>query len=138
MRWGKPPLGWFKLNTDGASFGNRRKTGGGGLIRDSLGNWVKGFSRSIGYVLSIMAKFWALRDGQRLASDIGIQNLEVELDAKVIVDLVKSKINANRPYSPLLNDCKSLLGNFHQVRVKHVFQKANKCVDTLAKVGCSL
>ena len=62
----------------------------------------------------------------------------MELDAKVIVDLVKSEINANRPHSPFLNDCRSLLGSFHQVRVEHVFRKVNKCVDALAKGGCSL
>ena len=62
----------------------------------------------------------------------------VELDAKVIMDLIKSNTNANRPYSLFLNDYKSLLGNFHQVRVENVFQEANKCVNTLAKRGCSL
>ena len=50
VRWNKPPHGWFKLNTDGASMGNPGKAGRGGLTRDSSGNWVKGFSRSLGYV----------------------------------------------------------------------------------------
>ena len=72
MRWGKPPSSWFKLNIDGALSGNQGKAGGGGLIRDSLGNRVKGFSRFMGYASSIMAKFWALRDDLHLAFDIGI------------------------------------------------------------------
>ena len=33
--WNKPRNGWFKLNSDGASFGNPSKAGGGGIIRDS-------------------------------------------------------------------------------------------------------
>lgn len=32
IRWHKPEQGWFKLNFDGASQGNPRKAGGGGLI----------------------------------------------------------------------------------------------------------
>ena len=34
VKWSKPPGGWFKLNSDGASCRNPGKAGGGGLIRD--------------------------------------------------------------------------------------------------------
>lgn len=67
VRWSKPLPGWFKLNTDGASLGNPGKAGGGGLIRDSEGRWIRGFSRSIGHATSVMAELWALRDGLKLA-----------------------------------------------------------------------
>ena len=50
VRWSKPLMGWFKLNTDGASLGNPGKAGGGGLIRDSEGRCIKGFSRFVGHV----------------------------------------------------------------------------------------
>ena len=39
-------------------------------------------------ITSISAEFWDLRDCLRLASQMGITHLAVELDAKVIVDLV--------------------------------------------------
>lgn len=38
----------------------------------------------------MLAECWALRDGLFLAIQLGIQNLEVELDAKVVVDLINS------------------------------------------------
>lgn len=56
IRWLKPPINWLKLNTDGASIGNLRKVGGDGVIRDSAGRWVKGFSQSIGFATSVMAE----------------------------------------------------------------------------------
>ena len=127
--WNKPREGWFKLNSDGASFVNPGKAGGGGIIRDSQGAWVKGYARSIGFTSSIMAELWALRDGLRLADHLGIWQLEVELDAMVIVELLNSKKNPNSVYAPLLFDCRYLLGKFPQVRVVHVFRKANKCAD---------
>ena len=68
VQWTKPEAGWCKLNTDGASLGNPRKAGGGGLIRDHRGEWLKGFSREIGSTTNVIAEFWALRDGLLLAA----------------------------------------------------------------------
>ena len=59
IKWSKPLPGWCKLNTDGASLGNLGKAGGGGLIRDSEGRWLKGYSRSIGHATSVVAELWA-------------------------------------------------------------------------------
>ena len=84
----KPPQGWFKLNSDGVSLGNLEKFGGGGLIQDCQGNWVKCYMRNIGVATNITTEFWALRDGLILASQLGITQRLIELDAKVVADLV--------------------------------------------------
>lgn len=136
--WRKPPQGWFKLNSDRASLGNSRTAEGGGLIRDCQGNWVKGYMRNIGVATNITVEFWALRDDLILASQLGITQLLVELDAKVVVDLVLSRKSSNSPYSSLLNDCGFLLNRFQQVKVSHAFREANCCADSLAKGGCYL
>ena len=135
VAWNKPREDWFKLNSDGASFGNPGKARGGGIIRNSQGAWVRGYARSFGFTSSIIAELWALRDGLKLADHMGIRQLEVELDAKVIVGLLNSNKNPNSAYAPLLFDCRYLLGKLPQVRVPHVFREANKCADWLAKWG---
>ena len=134
----KPSIGWHKLNTDGASIGNPSKAGGGGIIRDCHGNWVKGYSRSIGYTTSVLAKWWALWDDLILTIQLGINQLEVELDAKVTVELLNGAECPNQSYSLLLNDCRSLIARLVQVRVGHVYRKANQCIDFLAKRGCCM
>ena len=73
VRWNKPSFGWHKLNTDGDSIGNPGKAGGGGVIRDCHGDWVKGYSRSIGYTTFVLVEWWALRDGLILAIQLGIK-----------------------------------------------------------------
>ena len=102
MRWRKP-------------LGNPGKVGGRGLIKDHRGSWLRGFARHIGFTTSVMARFWALRDGLLLSLQLGINLLEVKLDAKVVVDLVLASTTPNRDYFPLLNDCKCLLIKFQHV-----------------------
>ena len=67
-----------------------------------------------------------------------MQNLEIELDAKVIVDLIQSRIYLNAFYSSLLADCRSLLGRFPHSKLQHVYQEANKCANALATRGCAM
>lgn len=94
--------------------------------------------RYIGVTTSIIVEFWALRDGLRLASQMGITHLAVELDAKVIVDLVLSRNTPNSSYTSLLNDCRFLLNQFQRTKIGHVFREANRGADCLAKKACSL
>ena len=92
------------------------------LIRDSCGKWIKGYMRYIGISTSIIAEFWALRDSLTLASQLGITHLAVELDAKVVVDLILSRKTPNSSYTSLLNDCRYLLGQFQRIAIRHVFR----------------
>ncbi|XP_075670215.1 uncharacterized protein LOC142639980 [Castanea sativa] len=117
---------------------NCGKGGGGGVIRDCHGGWVKGFSRPIGHTTSVMAEWWALRDGLMLTIQLGIHQLEVELDAKVIGEILNSANYPNRSYATLMCDFRSLMARFKHIRVGHVFREANRCVDLLAKRGCSM
>ena len=67
-----------------------------------------------------------------------MQNLVIELDAKVVVELVQSKTTSNAFYSSLLADCRSLLGRFQHCKVQHVFREVNRVADALAKLGCDM
>nr|POE59942.1 rhodanese-like domain-containing protein 14, chloroplastic [Quercus suber] len=87
-RWNNPSIGWHKLNTNGTSIGNSGKAGGGGVIKDCHKVWVKGHSRSIGYTTSVLAEWWTLWDSLILGIQLGVNQLEVELDVKVIVELL--------------------------------------------------
>nr|POE66040.1 putative ribonuclease h protein [Quercus suber] len=68
---------------------------------------------------------------------LGVQNLEVELDVKVIVDLINSRNSSNAAYSSLLFDCRLLLDKIPHTKVKHVFREANRFADALSRKGCN-
>ncbi|KAH9665427.1 putative ribonuclease H protein [Citrus sinensis] len=61
-----PPWPWCKLNTDG-SCKNTGEAGASGVIRDSFGNWISGFSMNIGESSVIMAELWGMYQGLSLA-----------------------------------------------------------------------
>lgn len=96
----KPRPGWHKLNINGASLGNPSIAGIGGLIRDDQGRWFKGFTRSVGSATSVTAKLWALRDVLLWQKNIGIDSIEVEMDAVSVVLKVKNSDNSCSSLSP--------------------------------------
>ena len=67
---------------------------------------------------------------------MGITYLEVKLDARSVVNLVLSSLMPNRAYSPLLNDCRSMLNRFQQVQVNHIFWEVNSYANATVKKGC--
>ena len=83
---------------------------------------------------SIMAELWALQDGLQMAAMKNIHNLIVELDALVVVQLMKNSI-VNLSLEPLLIDCRLLLRKFPNLRVEHAYREANQCADALAHIG---
>uniref|UniRef100_A0A2N9FE83 CCHC-type domain-containing protein n=1 Tax=Fagus sylvatica TaxID=28930 RepID=A0A2N9FE83_FAGSY len=137
IKWKPPDLGWAKLNTDGASLGNPGIAGGGGLIRDSNGDWVGGFARAIGVTTSVQAELRALKDGLMLAIDLGIPYLAIEMDSLVAVEFVNSKTMPNVFLSAIVADCRCLLERFERYTLHHIFREANGCADALAKAGCT-
>lgn len=119
----------MKLNTDGSSSGNSGLTGGGGVIRDWTGRWIVGFSRKIGIATSLLAELWAIRDGLMLCVDRNLVMVEIELDAKSVVDMLRNSQYTNNSHSSIIEDCRHLISMIPQIRIKHCYREANRCAD---------
>uniref|UniRef100_A0A2N9FRC0 RNase H type-1 domain-containing protein n=1 Tax=Fagus sylvatica TaxID=28930 RepID=A0A2N9FRC0_FAGSY len=133
--WQPPPPGFVRLNTYGSVLGNPGQTSAGGVLRDSNGNWIRGFSHNSGITNLLVAELWGLRDRLLLARDLKIRKLIFEIDAKSIVDLLKSKSIGNtdsHPYSALINDCRYLILSFEVASLHHAYWESNFCADLLA------
>lgn len=136
--WKPPPLGFYKLHTDGSARGNPGRASAGGLLRDHNGAWIGSFSRDIGYTHSMAAELWGLRDGLMLARTLNINKIMIEVDAQNVLNMVKpfsAPANHTHPYINLINDCRSILQSFEVAHIDHTHRKGNHCADILAKVG---
>lgn len=110
-----PPVCFFKLNTNGSAKGNPGLVAAGGLIRDHNGSWIASFTKSIGFIHPMVAELWGLREGLVLAKNLNIGNLQIEIDAKAMTDVISSQNDTSfvtYPYSNLILECRSLLRCF--------------------------
>lgn len=137
VKWEKPQRGWFKLNTDGSALGNPGKAGAGGLIRNDEGEWVKGFTRSIGLASPIMAELWGLRDGLVLAYDLHISNLVINVDCKALIYLIQDHSKDNFVLSAIADECRQLLQRFNDFHFLHCRRETNQAADWIAKQACN-
>ncbi|KAL2898461.1 hypothetical protein RDABS01_040243 [Bienertia sinuspersici] len=98
QKWRPPQSGFYKLNTDG-SWRGIAAAGGGGVIRSEDGGWAIGFSASFHARTPLAAELLALKKGLQLAWDHNFKKLEVEVDAKELLNLLNSGLD--QPYHDL-------------------------------------
>lgn len=113
---------WFKLNTNGPSLGNPCLAGGGGLIWNEKGEWVKGYARAIGTTTSVAAKLWALRDGIRLCIALKLPAVIIELDSKLAVELRKKELDNPNSINVLIIGYRDSLRDIPLVRIQHCYR----------------
>ena len=84
---------------------------------------------------SFAAELWGLRDGILQCLNLQLPAVEIEIDAKSIVELLNNPRAAERVVSTLVDDCRYLISQLPRVRVKHCVREANRCADELARLG---
>lgn len=138
VAWSAPPDDWVKINVDGSYPAGSDSSACGGLAKDSLGRFIKGFYSKIGSCNAAWAELWTLRNGINLARELSLERVIFEMDSKVIVDMVRAKTSHIPFLQPLLQEVLNLL---HlpdwSTSVEHIFREANHCADLLAKKGHS-
>ena len=70
-----------------------------------------------------------------LCFSLNIVALEIEVDAKVILDWVLNEHNCNLNHTTLIMDCRAFINQVLQVKMMYCFRRTNKCADALALRG---
>ena len=94
-----------------------------------------GFARNIGITTSFQVELWALCNGLSLCVDRNFSTVEVDLDAKSVIDVLTSPSCSNNLTLPLVDDCRLLATKIPQIRFNHCHREANRSVDKLARLG---
>ncbi|XP_058185614.1 uncharacterized protein LOC131302837 [Rhododendron vialii] len=161
ITWHLPLAGEIKLNTDG-SFYNPKKSGFGGVFRDSSGSWILGFYGKAESSSSLEAEIWALYRGLQIILDKGMSNVKIESDSSVAVQYLQQGTppdNATSGAGVVGEQIKARVAmwikakfnikvytveDFKEARrvaagtnssFSHIFRQANQTVDCLAHLG---
>lgn len=90
-KWKPPPWGHFKLNFDGASWGNLGKARVGMAIFDHKVHLILAKCHDLGYNTNNFSEFQALSLGLDMAISLKIKNIVIEGDSIVIIQSVMKK-----------------------------------------------
>ncbi|XP_028754982.1 uncharacterized protein LOC114714409 [Neltuma alba] len=71
IKWRRPGEDWIKCNVDGAVNTISGQAACGGVLRNSQGEWIAGFSKYLGKCSAIEAEEWAILSGMNIAWDLG-------------------------------------------------------------------
>ncbi|KAF7820665.1 ribonuclease H [Senna tora] len=134
VKWKAPAPAIFKINVDGSSRGNPGKSGVGGLIRDSNGTMMAGFSVSIGFSDILYAELFAIKYGLELAWKKGCKKVIRESDSRDALQSVEWATDVHL-YRSLIKKIRELLGREWEVKLVHTLREGNQWADYLAKMG---
>ncbi|KAH9779858.1 putative ribonuclease H protein [Citrus sinensis] len=131
IRWKAPIWPCVSLNTDGARKGFGY-AGASGLIRDSNGNWLMGFTINLGMYSVVSAELWGLLHGLRVAWEYGFRRLQVGVDNKSAVHLLEMAHPSTNEDAILVKAIRELLARDWIIHMEHVYKEANSVADFLA------
>jgi len=136
IRWEPPADDWIALNTDGAAKSNCGVAGAGGVLRDSHGQWLVGFSEYVGHCSAAKAEIRGVLRGLKIAKEMAISKLCIRMDSTTVISwLTKSSADNPECYS-LIQQCRKLLAwDGWETRLSHCFREANQVADKLANIG---
>ena len=86
VRWLTSLSGGFKINIDGATFGNLEPAGCGGFLRNAVGDFILGFLVHIGTASNVCTKICGLKHELMLCYEMGIDNPIVESESLLLVN----------------------------------------------------
>jgi ribonuclease HI len=135
--WKCPQVGWVKLNSDGACRKDGR-SGCGGVIRGSDGEWLGGFAKYVGRCSVFVAELWGVYEGLKYVKNMGFTAVEVNVDSLAVVEALKRKTKSNVTGGALINRIRQIMNLDWEVDVQHAYRESNQCADALANEGCSL
>lgn len=133
--WSPPSLEVIKIKVDYSVSGASSRAGFGGLLRDSNGEWIVGFSGSVGNAPILLVELKVIHQGFILAWHKDFRNIICESDCLEVVRLVNSGTKAFHVYSLVTADIRQVMGWSWESKLVHVYREGNTCADFLAKKG---
>ncbi len=124
------------LHADGGARGNPGPAGIGVVLEDAGGNVLGEIARGIGQTTNNVAEYTALIEGLKLALEVGVTDIEVRMDSKLVVEQVHGRWKIkNDTLRQLAARAVALLRRFETRSLEYVPRASNAAADRLANQG---
>jgi ribonuclease HI len=132
--WKAPRQGWYKVNWDAAVTKKSERIGLGAVIRDHTGEVqaVKSLTHT-SLVESVVAEAMTARMAIQLARELGLEQIQMEGDAKVVVEAVKSNAPDWSCWGHVTKDIRIALQYFKGWDMSFVSRTSNHAAHTIAR-----
>jgi len=70
-----------------------------------------------------------------LLGQLGLSNVQIELDCKLVVDSICDKNNNQAEFGSIIADCRSLLQQFTNFKLSFVRKQVNDVANSFARVS---
>ncbi|KAL0456240.1 UNVERIFIED_CONTAM: hypothetical protein Slati_0963200 [Sesamum latifolium] len=132
--WQAPPLGFIKLNFDGATFDRGNAMGVGVVARDVSGQCVAWLSRCLCWTGNgELAEAWAAREAVLLALRRGWRSVMVEGDCENLIRKLYARNRDLSPVGPIVTDVLHLSNHFQSCSFLLVKHSSNVVAHFFAK-----
>jgi len=126
----------FKIYTDGASRGNPGPASAGGVIYSQTDEIIAEISKPLGIQTNNVAEYLALKLTLERALELGINNVEIFMDSKLVVEQIQGRWKIKNERLREINDeIKLILTQFQIISFKHIPRNLNKMADQLANMA---
>ena len=133
IRWLPPMEGEVKCNVDAALFKEQNCFGVGMCLRDSRGHFMKAKTRRFhGVPLPYEAEACGLKEAILWLGDMGMSNVSIELDCKLVVDGILDTYIKQSEFGKIMYDCRMLLSNYPNFKISFVRPETNFVAHSLA------
>nr|AAT38805.1 hypothetical protein SDM1_47t00008 [Solanum demissum] len=134
VNWIKPPTMFAKLNTDGSCVNGR--CGGGGILRNALGQVIMAFTIKLGEGTSSWAEAMSMLHGMQLCIQRGVNMIIGETDSILLAKAITENWSIPwRMYIPVKKIQKMV--EEHGFIINHCLREANQPADKLASISLS-
>lgn len=111
-RWMAPPLDFHKINVDGASSDDGRRSSIGVVIRNSSGEAVVALSKMLpGQYTSLETEFIEIQEGVLLAKELELHQVIIESDSLLAIKSLQA-LNTNGGLGHLCQGIINLMDSF--------------------------
>nr|XP_016466227.1 PREDICTED: uncharacterized protein LOC107788988 [Nicotiana tabacum] len=129
--WELPEQYWVKVNTDGTSRGNSRRSYFGFVLRDEYGDILHAHGKEIHEGTNTEAEAVAMLEALKYCVQHGYTHFILQTDSMMLKNVVEGIWVVPWIIATQVEEIKDIMGKYN-IRISHIMRESNKLADYLA------